>query len=134
MENLQKSKVSVEFRVNRRKLCGNCAFPQNFHTTKIRRKSGILRSITLLMSIVWVAVMSLPVKHSTIRKIWGSWMYSDKTGSNWNSCNLLTIRSGSMSCRSFNEMSRMTVMRPRSIRLWQMSRNLKPSNTTVLIN
>ena len=97
-------------------------------------KFGILRRSTLLMSIVWVAVMSFPVKHSTIRKIWGSRMYSDKTGSNWNSCNLLTTRSGSISCWSFNEMSRMTVMRPRSIRLWQMSRNLKPLNKTVLIN
>ena len=29
-----KSTVSVEFRASHLKLCGNCAFPQNFHTRK----------------------------------------------------------------------------------------------------
>ena len=27
--------LSVEFRATRLKLCGNCAFPQNFHTRKL---------------------------------------------------------------------------------------------------
>ena len=35
MEILWKSAVSAEFRANRPKLCGNCAFPQNFHTRKV---------------------------------------------------------------------------------------------------
>ena len=32
---LWKHTVSAEFRVNRPKLCGNCAFSQNFHTRKL---------------------------------------------------------------------------------------------------
>ena len=36
VEILQKGTVSAQFRAIRPKLCGNCAFPQNFHT----RKSG----------------------------------------------------------------------------------------------
>ena len=32
---LQKGTVSAEFRAIRPKLCGNCAYPQNFHTKKL---------------------------------------------------------------------------------------------------
>ena len=32
---LCKGTVSAEFRANRPKLCGNCAFEQNFHTMKV---------------------------------------------------------------------------------------------------
>ena len=35
MEILRKGTVSAKFRANRPKLCGNCAFPQNFHTKKL---------------------------------------------------------------------------------------------------
>ena len=35
VEILQKRILSVEFQVIRSKLCGNCAFPQNFHTRKL---------------------------------------------------------------------------------------------------
>ena len=35
MEILWKGTVSTEFRANRPKLCGNCTFPQNFHTRKL---------------------------------------------------------------------------------------------------
>ena len=35
MEILWKGTVSAQFRANRSKLCGNCAFPQNFHTSKL---------------------------------------------------------------------------------------------------
>ena len=35
MEVLWKGTVSAYFRANRPKLCGNCSFPQNFHTRKL---------------------------------------------------------------------------------------------------
>ena len=35
MKILRKDTVSAEFRAIRPKLCGNCAFPQNFHTRKL---------------------------------------------------------------------------------------------------
>ena len=35
VEILWKGTVSSEFRAIRPKLCGNCAFPQNFHTRKL---------------------------------------------------------------------------------------------------
>ena len=35
MEIFWKGTVSAEFRANRLKLCGNCAFPQNVHTRKL---------------------------------------------------------------------------------------------------
>ena len=35
MKILWKCTVATEYRVIRRKLCGNCAFPQNFHTRKL---------------------------------------------------------------------------------------------------
>ena len=35
MEILWKGTVSAQFRANPPKLCGNCAFPQNFHTRKL---------------------------------------------------------------------------------------------------
>ena len=35
MEILWKRIVSAEFQVIRTKLCGNCAFPQNFQTRKL---------------------------------------------------------------------------------------------------
>ena len=35
VENLRKRTVSGESRANLPKLCGKCAFPQNFHTTKL---------------------------------------------------------------------------------------------------
>ena len=35
MEILWKGTVSAKFRAIRSKLCGNCAFPQNFHTRKL---------------------------------------------------------------------------------------------------
>ena len=35
MKILWKGTVSAEFRVIRLKLCGNCAFPQNFHISKL---------------------------------------------------------------------------------------------------
>ena len=35
MEIFRKGTVSAEFWANRPKLCGNCAFPKNFHTRKL---------------------------------------------------------------------------------------------------
>ena len=35
MEILWKDTVSSQFRAIRPKLCGNCVFPQNFHTMKL---------------------------------------------------------------------------------------------------
>ena len=35
MEILRKDTFSAQFRAIRPKLCGNCAFPQNFHTRKL---------------------------------------------------------------------------------------------------
>ena len=35
MEILQKGTASAKFRAIRPKLCGNCSFPQNFHTRKL---------------------------------------------------------------------------------------------------
>ena len=35
VEILRKGTVTTEFRAIRPKLCGNCAFPQNFHTRKL---------------------------------------------------------------------------------------------------
>ena len=35
MKILWKGTVSAEFRAIRLKLCGNCAFPQNFHISKL---------------------------------------------------------------------------------------------------
>ena len=35
MEILWKGTVSAQFPANRPELCGNCGFPQNFHTRKL---------------------------------------------------------------------------------------------------
>ena len=54
VEILRKGRVSAEFRANRPELCGNCAFPQNFHTKKLGQISifyaviGFKRSQVLL--------------------------------------------------------------------------------------
>ena len=46
LEILWKLTVSAEFRMNCPKLCGNCAFPQNFHTRKLGK-------ISVFYAVLW---------------------------------------------------------------------------------
>ena len=53
MEILWEGTVSAEFRAIRPKLCGNCAFPQNFHTRKLEEITVffVVRTVHLTVNI-----------------------------------------------------------------------------------
>ena len=58
MEILWKDTVTAYFLVNRPKLCGNCAFPQNFHTRK-------LGEITLFYAVVMLQKLQKTLKNDS---------------------------------------------------------------------
>ena len=60
---LWKHRVYAEFRSIRLKLCGNCAFPQNFHTKKLG-KITVVYTVIKDVSFFWTVINSVSVFNS----------------------------------------------------------------------